>query len=111
MNAQQTAPTLEQRKALREYIANQRTMEIRAEQDAISSAYVGPFATAYLNALSAAEREALCANGEPVELTAWQMIREEYEEAPTQFLLAALVWVVALGVGLVAVAVRQGWIQ
>ena len=81
------------------------------EQAELSKPYVGPFVTAYLNALSHAEREALRAAGEPVELTTWELIREEFRENEAAFIGGALIWLVLLGIGLVLLAVRQGWVS
>ena len=81
------------------------------EQAELSKPYVGPFVTAYLNALSHAEREALRAAGEPVELTTWELIREEFRENEAAFIGGALIWLVLLGLGCVAVAVKWGWLS
>lgn len=81
------------------------------EQAELAKPYTGPFVTAYLNALSHAEREALRAAGEPVELTTWELIKAEARENEAAFLGGALVWLVLLGVGLVGLAVKWGWIQ
>lgn len=113
----------ERREAIREYrehswadewqasdLVNNRAAEIRAEHDELAKPYTGPFVTSYLDALSAAEREALCANGEPVELTTWELIKAEARENETVFLGGALLWLAMLGIGCVLVAVKWGWI-
>ena len=89
-------------RAIREYQDNNDTY-----RDELAQPYTGPFVKSYLDALSVAEREALCANGEPVELTTWELIREEFRENPPAFLLTGLVWLI----GLVLLAVRQGWVS
>jgi hypothetical protein len=43
--------------------------------------------------------------------SAWQLIREEYRDNPAAFLFAGLFWLIVLGIGLVMLAVRQGWVS
>ncbi len=41
----------------------------------------------------------------------WQLIREEFHENPPAFLFTGLVWLIVLGIGLVLLAVRNGWVS
>lgn len=46
------------------------------------------------------------------ELKAWRrLLAQEYREHPAAFLAVGLVWLAVLGIGLVMLAVRNGWIQ
>jgi len=117
MSAEQPLTFGERREAIKEYRAHswsddwQGAPVSTSEQEELAKPYVGPFVTAYLNALSHAEREALRSKGEPVELTTWELIREEIRENEAAFIGGALIWLVLLGIGCVLVAVSKGWIQ
>jgi len=85
----QPVPTLEQRRALAAYLADQR------------------------EAIHHAERYEPTHKMEmdlPVP-SAWQLIREEYRDNPAAFLFTGLIWLIVLGIGLVMLAVRQGWVS
>ena len=116
MNAEQPLTFAERREAIEEYRSLSWSDDWQgapvnaSEQAELSKPYVGPFVTAYLNALSHAEREALRAAGEPVELTTWELIKAEARENEAAFIAGALVWLVLLGLGCVALAVKWGWI-
>lgn len=43
--------------------------------------------------------------------SAWQLIREEFHDNPAAFLFTGLVCLIVLGIGLVMLAVRQGWVK
>lgn len=145
----QLPPTLEQRRALADCLAKanprheltfgERRDAIREYREAswsddyghaatnpehveLAKPYTGPFVTAYLNSLSLAEREALRANGEPAELSAWRMVKDEcrtswqyivedYREHPVRVTASLLTLFVLAGIGLVWIAVSNGWIQ
>jgi hypothetical protein len=99
----QPVPTLEQRRALAAYLGAQR------------------------EAIHAAERYVPTHRDEvPETLSSWGMVkdmarsvwlqvrdefREEYRENPAAFLFSGLIWLVVLGIGLVMLAVRQGWVS
>jgi hypothetical protein len=117
MSADQPLTFAERRRAIEEYRSlswsdDWQGAPVSADEQAeLSKPYVGPFVTAYLNALSHAEREALRAAGEPVELTTWQLIREDFHENEAAFIGGALIWLVLLGIGCVLVAVSNGWLS
>jgi hypothetical protein len=98
----QPVPTLEQRRALAAYLAAQRETETsRGWND-------------YMREQTyRAERHTPTHKMEmdlPVP-SVWQLIREEYRENPDALLVAGLIWLAVLGIGLVLLAVRQGWVS
>ena len=117
MSADQPLTFAERRRAIEEYRSlswsdDWQGAPVNADEQAeLSKPYVGPFVTSYLNALSRAEREALRATGEPVELTTWELIKAEIRENEAAFIGGALIWLVLLGIGCVAVAVKWGWVK
>jgi hypothetical protein len=102
MNAQ-PVPTLEQRRALAAYLEAQREAIHAAER------YVPTHRDETPETLSSWGMVKDMAHG------AWLQVRdefrEEYREDPAAFLVAGLIWMIVLGIGLVMLAVRQGWVS
>lgn len=98
MNAQ-PVPTLEQRRALAAYL------EARRESETSQGWNDYMREETY-------RAERFAPMQESVESpSCWQLIREEFRENPPAFLFTGLVWLMVLGIGLVLLAVRQGWIS
>jgi hypothetical protein len=100
MNAQ-PVPALEKRRALAAYLAAQREAETSQGWND------------YLREQTyRAERyEPVQERAELPKPSCWQLIREEYRDNPAAFLFAGLFWLIVLGIGLVMLAVRQGWVS
>jgi hypothetical protein len=98
----QPVPTLEQRPALAAYLDAQREAIHAAER------YV-PHRDETPETLSSWGMVKDMAHG------AWLQVRDEFREAWREerpaFLAAGLIWLVVLGIGLVMLAVRQGWVS
>ncbi|GAA0260351.1 hypothetical protein [Rhodanobacter caeni] len=99
----QPVPTIEQRRALAAYLEARREAIHAAERCAPTHHAETP--------------ETLSSWGMVKDMarTAWLQVRDEFceawrEEQPA-FLAAALIWSMVLGIGLVMLAVRQGWVS
>ena len=115
MNAQ-PVPTLEQPRALAAYLDAQREAETsRGWHDYLREQTYS--AERYVPTHRDEVPETLSSWGMVKDMarSVWLQLRDEFREAWREerpaFLAAGLIWLVVLGIGMVMLAVRQGWVS